>query len=84
MVPYVLPLGKLEVREYLDQHERSLSADWSDGLNREGAAKVAASPAPVQQGQLSNDKRDRAGVMSSGLILALTTECTGVKTVSGS
>jgi hypothetical protein len=41
MVPYVLPLAMVEVREYLDQRGQSPFAAWSDRLNREAAAKVA-------------------------------------------
>jgi len=62
MVSYVLPLVMVEVREYLDRGGRSPFAAWSDGLNREAAAKVAAALARIQQGNLSNAKSIRAGV----------------------
>jgi hypothetical protein len=55
MVSYVLPFVMVEVREYLDRGGRSPFAAWSDGLNREAAAKVAAL-ARIQQGNLSNAK----------------------------
>jgi putative addiction module killer protein len=62
MVPYVLPLAMVEVREYLDRTGRSPFADWSDGLHREAAAKVAAALARIQQGNFSNAKGVGAGV----------------------
>lgn len=52
----------LEVREYLDRAGRSPFAAWSDGLNREAAAKVAAALARIHQGNLSNAKGVAAGV----------------------
>jgi hypothetical protein len=51
MVPYVLPLVMVEVREYLDRSGRSPFAAWSDRLNREAAAKVAAALARIQTRQ---------------------------------
>ena len=42
MVPHMLPFAMVEVREYLDQRGHSPFAAWSDRLNREAAAKVAA------------------------------------------
>jgi len=56
MVPYVLPLIMIEVREYLDRSGCSPFAAWSDRLNREAAAKVAAGLARIQQGNFSNAK----------------------------
>ena len=52
----------VEVREYLDRGGRSPFAAWSDGLNREAAAKVVAALARIQQGNLSNAKGIGAGV----------------------
>jgi putative addiction module killer protein len=52
----------VEVREYLDRGGRSPFAAWSNGLNREAAAKVAAALARIQQGNLSNAKGIGAGV----------------------
>ena len=52
----------VEVREYLDRGGRSPFAAWSDDLNREAAAKVAAALARIQQGNLSNAKGIGAGV----------------------
>jgi putative addiction module killer protein len=62
MVSYVLPLGMVEVREYLDLGGRSPFASWSDRLNREAAAKVAAALARIQQGNFSSAKGVGAGV----------------------
>ncbi len=62
MVPYVLPLAMVEVREYLDPGGHSPFAAWSDRLNREAAAKVAAALARSQQGNLSSAKGVGAGV----------------------
>jgi len=52
----------VEVREYLDRCGHSPFAAWSDRLNREAAAKVAAALARLQQGNLSNSKAVGAGV----------------------
>src|SRR5260370_20019037 len=62
MVSYVLPFVMIEVREYLDKGGHSPFAAWSDRLNREAAAKVAAALARIQQGNLSNAKGVGAGV----------------------
>jgi putative addiction module killer protein len=62
MVSYVLPLAMVEVREYLDRGGRGPFAAWSDRLNREAAAKVAAALARIQQGNFSNAKSVGAGV----------------------
>jgi len=52
----------IEVREYLDQVGHSPFAVWSDRLNREAGAKVAAALARIQQGNFSNAKGVGAGV----------------------
>lgn len=52
----------VEVREYLDQRGYSSFAAWSDRLNREAAAKVAAALARMQQGNFSNTKGVGRGV----------------------
>jgi putative addiction module killer protein len=52
----------LDVREYLDRAGHSPFSAWSDRLNREAAAKVAAALARIQQGNLSNAKGVGAGV----------------------
>jgi len=62
MVPYMLPFIMIEVREYLDRAGRSPYAAWSDRLNKEAAAKVAAALARIQQGNFSNAKSVGAGV----------------------
>jgi len=59
----MLPLGLVEVREYLDRRGTSPFAAWSDRLNREAAVKVAAALlARIQQGNFSNAKAVGAGV----------------------
>src|SRR5260370_30060567 len=62
MVSYVLPLAMVEVREYLEPGGRSPFAAWSDRLNREAAAKVAAALARIQQGNFSSAKGAGSGV----------------------
>jgi putative addiction module killer protein len=62
MVSYVLPWLMVEVREYLDTTGHSPFALWTDRLNREAAAKVAAALARIQQGNLSNAKGVGSGV----------------------
>jgi putative addiction module killer protein len=62
MVSYVLPLAMVEVREYLDHGGHSPFAAWSDRLNREAAAKLAAALARIQQGNFSNAKSVGGGV----------------------
>jgi len=52
----------IEVREYIDRRGQSPFAAWSDSLNREAAAKLAAALARMQQGNLSNAKGVGAGV----------------------
>lgn len=58
----MLPSELIEVREYLDRRRQSPFAAWSDRLNREAAAKVAAALARMQQGNFSNAKGVGAGV----------------------
>jgi putative addiction module killer protein len=58
----MLPLGVVEMREYLDQGGHSPFAAWSDRLNAEAAAKVAAALARIQQGNYSSAKSVGAGV----------------------
>jgi hypothetical protein len=79
MVPYVLPSGMVEVREYLDRAGRSPFAAWSDRLNREAAVKVAAALARIQQGNFSSAKGVGAVSMSTALILAQATGFTSAK-----
>lgn len=52
----------VEVREYLDRGGFSPFAAWSDRLNREAAAKVAAALARIQQGNFSSAKGVGSGV----------------------
>jgi putative addiction module killer protein len=58
----MLPLSIVEVREYLDLRGRSPIAAWSDRLNKEAAAKVAAALARMQQGNFSKAKIVGSGV----------------------
>jgi hypothetical protein len=67
MVPHMLPYAVVEVREYLDHWGYSPFAAWSDRLNREAAAKVAAALARMQQGNFSNAKGVGAGVYEYGI-----------------
>ena len=62
LVPLMLPSNMIEVREYLDRSGHSPFAAWSDRLNREAAAKVAAALARMQQGNFSDAKGVGAGV----------------------
>jgi len=62
MVPYMLPLGPIEVREYLDRSGRSPWAAWFDDLNEVAAAKVTAALVRIQRGNFSNAKSIGAGV----------------------
>jgi len=62
MVSFMLPLPMVEVREYLDRGGRSPFAAWSDRLNKEAAAKVAAALARMQQSNFSNAKSVGAAV----------------------
>ena len=62
MVPYVLPLPMVEVREYLDRRGYSPFAAWSDRLNREAAAKVGAALARIQQANFSSAKSVGSGI----------------------
>jgi putative addiction module killer protein len=62
MVPYVLPSAMVEVREYLDRGGRNPFAAWSDRLNGEAAAKVAAALARIQQGNFFSAKGVGSGV----------------------
>lgn len=62
LVPFVLPSNMIEVLEYLDHRGHSLFAAWSDSLNEDAAAKVAAALARMQQGNFSNAKGVGTGV----------------------
>jgi putative addiction module killer protein len=55
-------INTVELREYLDRGGRSPFATWSDRLNREAAAKVAAALARIQLGNFSNVKGVHGGV----------------------
>ena len=51
----------IDVREYLDRRGHSPFGAWSDNLNKEAAAKVAAALVRMQQGNFSNAKGVGAG-----------------------
>jgi putative addiction module killer protein len=52
----------VDVREYLDRDGHSPFANWSDRLNREAAANMAAALARIQQGNFSNAKSVGGGL----------------------
>ena len=52
----------IEIREYLDEQDRSPYAAWFDDLDSRAAAKVATALIRVQQGNFSNTKGLGAGV----------------------
>lgn len=62
LVPFVLPSNMIGAREYLDRRGYSPFSAWSDSLNKEAAAKVAAALARMQQGNFSNAKGVGTGV----------------------
>ncbi len=51
-----------KIREYIDTQGHSPYARWFDGLNARAAAKVTTAKIRMEQGNLSNVKRVRAGV----------------------
>jgi hypothetical protein len=80
MVSYVLPFVMVEVREYLDRGGRSPFAAWSDGLNREAAAKVVAALARASSKAICPTPRASGPVfMSTGLTLVRATGFTSAK-----
>jgi putative addiction module killer protein len=83
MVSYVLPLAMVEVREYLDLGGHSPFAAWSDRLNREAEAKVAAALARIQQGNFSNAKGVGAGVYEYRINFGPATGFTSGKMATG-
>jgi len=71
------------VREYIDRGGLSPFAAWSDRLNREAAAKVAAALARIQQGNLPTLRALRLVFMSIGLILVQATGFTSARMATG-
>ena len=53
----------IEIKEYLDAQGRSHFAKWFDKLNTRAAAKVATALVRMSQGNLSNVKGVKAGVL---------------------
>ena len=60
---YVLPSSVIELRYYLGSDGRSPFEDWFSGLDAAAAAKVAVALARMEQGNLSNAKGVREGVL---------------------
>jgi putative addiction module killer protein len=58
----MLPLGNVEVLEYLEPNGRSPYAEWFDNLNAPAAAKIAVALARLSQGNFSNVKSVGSGV----------------------
>jgi putative addiction module killer protein len=58
-------------------------AAWSDRLNREAAAKVAAALARIQQGNLSNAKSVGAGVYEYRIDFGPAARFTSAKMATG-
>jgi hypothetical protein len=73
----------VEVREYLDRGGRSPFAAWSDSLDREAAAKVAAALARIQQGNCPTPRVSGPVFMSTGLTLVRATGFTSAKMATG-
>jgi len=58
----MLPLGPIEVLEYLDWEGRSPYAEWFENLSAQAAAKVAVAVTRLAQGNFSNVKGVGGGV----------------------
>ena len=52
----------IEVREYIDEQDRSPFARWFDSLNANAASRVATALARMEAGNLSNVKSVGGGV----------------------
>jgi len=63
LVPYMLPLSMIDVREYLDHEENSPYAVWFDDLSAQAAAKVTMAVTRLGQGNFSNVKGVGSGVL---------------------
>jgi hypothetical protein len=83
MVPYVLPLPMVEMREYLDRAGHSPFSSWFGGLNQEAAAKVSAALARMQQGNFSNARGAGTGFSSTASISVPATGFTSARMVTG-
>jgi putative addiction module killer protein len=53
----------VQILEYVDPTGRSPFADWFDTLDAQAAAKVTIALARIEQGNLSNVKSVRSGVL---------------------
>ena len=74
----------IEVREYLDRSGHSPFAAWSDRLNREAAAKVAAALARMNRAIFLTPRALGLVFTSTGLILVLATGFTSARMATGS
>lgn len=63
MITYVLALIVIEVREYIDVAGRNPFTKWLRALNVQAAAKVATALERIAEGNLSNVKAIRHGVL---------------------
>jgi putative addiction module killer protein len=63
MITYVLALIVIEVREYIDVAGRNPFTKWLRALNVQAAAKVATALERIADGNLSNVKAIRHGVL---------------------
>jgi hypothetical protein len=80
MVSYMLPLFRTEVREYIDPGGYSPFAAWSDGLNREAAAKGWRRPSRASNRATCPMPRALGPVFTGiGLILAPGIEFTSAR-----
>ena len=52
----------IEVREYVDNRDRSPFGDWFDSLDAQAASKIAVAVARMEAGNLSNAKSVGGGV----------------------
>jgi putative addiction module killer protein len=61
-VAFVVPLDKIELREYLDRLGRNRFSDWFTRLDESVQLRISTSLARVRSGNLSNAKSVGAGV----------------------
>ena len=52
----------IEIREYVDNRDRSPFGDWFDSLDAQAASKIAVAVARMEAGNLSNAKSVGGGV----------------------
>lgn len=61
-VTYVLPLGVVEIREYVGKNDRSPFGKWFESLDSIAAAKVTVALVRLEQGNFSRVKSVGSGV----------------------